>query len=538
MPTPLIPLTIQAPGFKGLNSQQSSTSLDTGWATELENATFDLTGRITSRKGISNLTTSGGPGANNLSQVFCWETFYNNTYTTGVISAGNLKIYNGTTTLSDVTGTITAPTANNWQFMNYRNDRVIGVQQGHTPCVATIAVGALGNFANVVAASGSVPTGNSGIAAFGRIWVADSDGLTIKYCALLDETKWAAVDGGGSIDTSLYWPRGRDYIVALAAWEDKLVVFGRHNILVYSYPGTPAAIDLSDTIEGTGCIARDSVQPIGTDILFLSESGVRSLKKSIITQKAPVQELSLPVRDTLLQYTTPGNVANIRSVYNQTEGFYLLAIVGSSDTKTFCFDVKQLVQESQFPNTEGVRISRWVGFPIHGIAYGRDRVMYVSYRSGSNEKIGFYSGYYDGGTTGYTLKYSSPWIDLANPQGGDSGTFYKILKQANVTTVGSNNYQINFGVSFDFASTGYTQAINVSTTGAVISEWNGNTAGVNLTEWGIAEYNSSSKVMNTSKVQLGRYGQHLKLSVSVPVMGYEISLQKVDLFMKKGRVSR
>ena len=186
MPTPLIPLTIQAPGLKGLNSQQSSTSLDTGWATELENVTFDLTGRITSRKGISNLTGSGGPGDNNLSQVFCWETFNSGTYTTGVVSAGNLKLYNGTTTLSDVTGTITAPTANNWQFMNFRNDRVIGVQYNHTPCVATIAAGALGNFADVAASSGSVPKGNAGVAAFGRIWVVYSDQLTIKYCSLLD----------------------------------------------------------------------------------------------------------------------------------------------------------------------------------------------------------------------------------------------------------------------------------------------------------------------------------------------------------------
>jgi len=538
MPTPLIPLTIQAPGLKGLNSQQSSTSLDTGWATELENVTFDLTGRITSRKGISNLTGSGGPGDNNLSQVFCWETFNSGTYTTGVVSAGNLKLYNGTTTLSDVTGTITAPTANNWQFMNFRNDRVIGVQYNHTPCVATIAAGALGNFADVAASSGSVPKGNAGIAAFGRIWVVDSDQLTIKYCALLDETKWAAADGGGSIDTTLYWPKGRDYVVALAAWEDKLIVFGKHNILVYSYPGTPAAIDLSDTIEGTGCIARDSVQPVGTDILFLSESGIRSLKKSLITQKSPVQEISLPVRDTLIQYTTPGSLDNIRSVYNQSEGFYLLSIVGASDTKTFCFDIKQFIQEAQLPNAEGVRISRWVGFPIHGIAYGRDQVMYVSFRNGSGEAIGKYSGYYDGGTTAYTLKYSSPWIDLANPQGGESGTFYKILKQANVTTVGSNNYSINFGVSFDFASTGFTKTTSVSTTGAVISEWNGSTVGSNLTEWGIAEFNSSSKVMNISKIQLGRYGQHLRLSVSIPVSGYEISLQKIDLFMKKGRVTR
>ena len=445
----LIPLTIQAPGKKGLNSQSSSTSLDTGWATELENVVFDFTGRITSRKGITKITTASTLGAISLEQVFCYEGFNAGVPVTGVVSTGNKKFYTGTTALTDITGSITAPTANNWQFMNFRTNKVIACQQGHTPIVATIVAGVLGNFADLAAASGTLPTGNCGIAAFGRIWILDSDNTTIKYSALLDETKWAAVDGGGSIDTTLYWPKGRDYVVALAAWEDKLIVFGRHSILIYNYPGTPAALDLTDTIPGTGCIARDSVQAIGVDMLFLSESGVRSLKKTIITGKTPVEEVSLAVRDVMMPFFTGGSDNSIRSCYNQIEGFYLLTLVGTTNT-TYMFDLKNYIQESSDPTVSSIRISSWTGFPIHAIAYGRNGVMYLTYQESGNESIGSYGGYYDSGTTQYSIKYTSPWIDLADPEGGESGTFFKILKSLTIQTLGSSAYTINVAAYFDF----------------------------------------------------------------------------------------
>lgn len=538
MPSQLIPLTIQAPGYKGLNSQMSSTSLDSGWATELENVVFDLNGRISSRKGISNLTTSGSPGNITLEVMQCWESFDPSFGSaTGIVMAGNNKIYKGAVTVADCTGTITAPTANNWQFLNYRNDRVIGVQHNHTPIVATIATNTLGNFADVVATSGTVPKGDCGVAAFGRVWISDTDRLTIKYCALLNEAKWAAADGAGSIDTTLYWANGRDYIVAISAWENKLVVFGKNNILIYSYPGTPAAIELSDSIEGTGCIARDSIQHVGSDILFLSASGVRSLKKTLVTQNTPVQELTLSVRDSLMSYITSANENSIKSCYNELEGIYLLLIRGSSASTTFCVDIKNLIQNTSPFQDIPIRISKWTGFPIQSFAYGHSRRMFLAYLDGTDAKIGEYAGYYDGGTNSYTMKYSSPWIDLANPNGGESGTFFKILKQANITTVGSSDYQVNFGVAFDFATTGFTKTINVVTAGVVLSEWNGDSPGVNLTEWGLAEFNAGNSIMKTSKVQLGRFGQHLRLSVSIPVEGYQISLQKIDLFMKKGRIT-
>lgn len=529
MPTPLIPITFQAPGYKGLNSQLSSTALDSGWATELENAVFDQTGKITSRKGFTALTTSGSPGAYDIEQVFCYES---ETSTT-VLCASNLKLYSGTTTLTDRTGTITTPTANNWCFQNYTSNKVVAWQLNHPPIVSTAG----GNFANIVVSDGgTIPDGNVCLSAFGRIWATKDDGYTVQYSAILDETKWATASGAGSFSTLQYWPRGKDYITAMAVWEDKLIVFGRRNILVYDGAeniATSGAFVLQDAIEGVGCIARDSVQGVGTDILFLSETGVRSLKKSLVTTKSPLQDISTNVRDDLVAYTTAGAANDIRSCYNPIEGFYLLIIPSSTAPIIYCFDVKNLHHYNELPSEGMIRVSKWTGYgSISSVAMGRNGTMYVGVREMSstgtvgNGVIGSYSSYLDD-EYGYTLKYKSPWIDMSGEE--QAGTFYKIPKKATLTTVGGGVYNPTLTWAFDYNITENTSTTIVnSPTGA--SEWG-------LAEWGTDEWNASARELANSRFQLGRYGQFFRIGVTIPISGKEISIQKLDLFMKRGRIS-
>lgn len=522
MTVPLLPVTFQAPGFKGLNSQLSSTALDSGWATELENAVFDQTGKITSRKGWEALTTSGSPGAHDIEQIHCYES---ETATT-VICAANSKIYSGTTSLTDRTGTISAPTGNNWCFQNFNATKIVAWQLNHPPIVSTAG----GNFADItVSDAGTIPDGNVCLSAFGRIWATKDDGYTVQYSALLDETKWAVASGAGSFSTLDYWPDGKDYVTAMAVYEDKLVIFGQRNTIVYDSPEAPGSLVIHDIIAGVGCIARDSVQAVGTDVLFLSETGIRSLKKTLVTTKSPVQDISINVRDELLIYATAGNAPKIRSAFNSVEGFYLLMIPSAASPTIWCLDVKNLQQYNDLPQAEQVRISKWTGLGSPtAVAYGRDLTMYLGVRDASNDGIiAEYAGYLDGASN-YTLKYRSPWMDLGNEQEG--GNWFKIPKQATVTTVGGGSYQPTFAWAFDFERSEYTKtaSVNSSTTPAEYG----------VAEYGIGEYNASSRELANSKMQLSRYGHFMRIGVSIPITGKEISIQKIDLYMKRGRISR
>ena len=102
-------------------------------------------------------------------------------------------------------------------------------------------------------------------AAFGRIWAVDDDKQTVRYCALLDETKWATASGGGSIDMRNVWSNGMDYVTAISSIGSNLVIFGRKHIVIYTDgSGSELGVDptqmyVVDIIEGTGCVARDSL---------------------------------------------------------------------------------------------------------------------------------------------------------------------------------------------------------------------------------------------------------------------------------------
>ena len=113
--------------------------------------------------------------------------------------------------------------------------------------------------------------GNEVLAAYGRLWTADfsTDKSTIYWSDLLSGHIWTG-GSSGSIDISKVWPDGHDEIVALAAHNDHLIVFGKRSIVVYSGAETPSSMTLADTISGVGCVGRDTVQSTGTDLIFFS----------------------------------------------------------------------------------------------------------------------------------------------------------------------------------------------------------------------------------------------------------------------------
>ncbi len=77
----------------------------------------------------------------------------------------------------------------------------------------------------------------------------------------------------------------------------------KRNIVIYSGLDDIAnSLTLSDVIVGTGCIARDSVQVIGSDVVFLSDNGLMSLGRVIQEKSAPMRDLSRNVRDSLVTY--------------------------------------------------------------------------------------------------------------------------------------------------------------------------------------------------------------------------------------------
>ena len=113
-----------------------------------------------------------------------------------------------------------------------------------------------------------------------------------------------------------------DEIVALGAHNGYLIIFCKNNIIIYGDNDnfqagmTTSSLTLVEVIEGVGCIARDSVQNTGEDILFLSNTGVRSLNRTVQEKSQPMRDISKNIRDDIIQAVTSEDLALVMlSIY-------------------------------------------------------------------------------------------------------------------------------------------------------------------------------------------------------------------------------
>jgi hypothetical protein len=492
----------------------ATTLLGPEWAVQASNAVFDTSARLAARKGWLNQTTTpitGNPTIEQLHELVKLDG------TTQTIAAAGNKLYLGISTPADITGTATV-TANNWQFVNFTG-KCYGFQQGMTPIVYDGTT----TFANLaVSDGGTLPTGNCAVVHSGRIWAANSDYQTISYSALLDATKWAAASGAGTIDMTSVWPQGTDVITGLAFYNGRMIVFGKNRIVIYAdSTGSPLGINpnnlyVVDTVVGTGCIARDSIQQIeGGDILFLSTSGVESLQRVVIQKSNPLNNLSRNVRDYLALNLTGADLTKIRSVYSPENAFYLLSIPTSG--LVLCFSTIIRMEDGS------LRVTEWDNFVPTAMIRSLDTNLYAGLGTMTGGKIGKYSGYQDDGGS-YTFQYQSGWMNA----GDDIAQYYKILKSVAALLWISAEADVTFTWAFDFIPPVYSQGITLTSPGA--SEWN-------VMQWGIDDW-SGGMALQDLIVATSGYGQYLQIGLQANIDGADVALQQFNLYTKIGRLAR
>jgi len=324
--------SISAPGFYGLNTQDSPLDLAAGFALVATNCIIDQYGRIGARKGWARVNSSSGNlGANDVGVI---HELVQSDGTLTILFAGNNKLFklNSSNAVTELTygggGTAPTITASNWSCASL-NGITYFFQAGHDPLIFDPAVSTTTyrRVSEKTGYTGTVPAANIVLSAFGRLWVADTttDNVTVSFSDLLAGHVWTT-GTAGTLNVDRVWPNGSDEVTGLAAHNGFLIIFGKRQILVYANATTPATMSLSDTVGGIGCIARDSIQSTGKDILFLSNSGVRSFARTIIEKSAPLGDLSKNIRSDFMSIVAGETLANIKTVYSESEAFYLLTL--------------------------------------------------------------------------------------------------------------------------------------------------------------------------------------------------------------------
>ena len=411
----------------------------------------------------------------------------------------------GTTTLTDVTPGSYTITANDWKIVNF-NDKAYFFQRGFDPLVHDNSNGLRTFTVANGGATNATFKANEVLAAFGRLFIAGnaSNDTIIYWSDLLDGN---AFSGGssGNIDVSKAWPDGADKIVALAAHNDFLVVFGEHSIIVYSGADSPSSMAISDTVSGVGCIDRKTVVSIGSDLLFLSDDGLRSLGRTIQEKSLPISDLSRNVKQDLIaklaSKTSPAS-----TVYSPENYFYLLCLPDSN--LVYCFDLRGRLENGSF------RVTKWPSVNFKSFARDRDGTVYI----GTTDGIGKYDGF-DDNNSSYIFRYSSPGLTFGDP------SKIKILKKIRPTIIGGNNVDIVLSWTYDFSVQANTSRFRVGST---------NPAFFGVSEYTQAEFSLGDLISRKSLNCTGN-GTVITVGLQTEVNGASISLQEMNVLALIGK---
>lgn len=510
-------ITLGAPGFYGLNTELSPVELPPQFCTTANNCVIDSYGRLGARKGFNTQTASATAlSSNPVKRIFEW----NSSGSSILFAVGNNKIFrvDTTTNPNDTLTEMTLPvgysiTADDWDFVDF-NGEAYFFQAGHEPLLCNSTLNSTDELDTLDNQSSdsvpAAPEANMVTASLGRLWAAGDPAApqTIYWSDTLIGDSWEITGGSaaGSIDVTRAWPNGYDEITAIALHNGRLVIFGKHSIIIYVGSDDPATMEIEDTISGTGCIARDSVQFTGEDVVFLSDTGLRSLSRTLSQSSLPLGEMTANVRTQLIRDISAES-EGINSVFSPEEGFYLLILEGQD--YIYCVDFKAQIEG-------GRRITVWPGSPVNCACRTDDGTLYV----GGLEGVGTYAGYRDG-TESYRYQYASPALTFETPAN------LKMLKKIKPIIIGSSGKVATISWRYGYGSDYASQVIEIAGSGGLAYYGSG--------EYNIAEYSGTISVSTTGINATGS-GTEVSLGVAADIDGSPFSLQQINVLALIGRL--
>ena len=522
---------------------------------------LDEKGRVSTRQGIKQITNNINNSATANTLIVKSLGEYQNSAGAKTIFAGAgpnvYKINVGNTPYTLDVQTFsggTTKTDGNWQFTNFNNN-FYGAQQSNKPInyngttwLDLEDVSGYSSPANVTTFTPSCLLGD-----FGRLWAADigENRNVVYYSDLLIGHKFQG-GSAGFLDLKNVW--SGDVITAMASFMGKLVIFGKNNIVIFRGPWdvnvtqAGGVFSLDEVIEGVGCVARDSVQLIGDDIVFLSASGVRSLGRTIQQDTMPLTDLSLAIKDEIRTNILTGNMASVKAQYDLSTGSYILGFPDKNIV--YVFDFKASTPDG------APRITTW-NFDSKKNPksfLSTDEFLYCGLGAATYEgRVATYSGYYDvekevvAGVTQaqcvaagntyesvsgvcfrdvdntYQSDFKTVWLDFEQP--GIS----KFLKRFLGIWSGGKNMNVTLNWYRDYNVTPSSANFTLDpTTGGVSSLWG-------VGKYAAAKYAPAFQPAEY-KVSLSKAAKVVRLEVIQTVSGFKAALQNITIWAKQGKI--
>ena len=386
-----------------------------------------------------------------------------------------------------------------------------------------------------------------GMGYYGRLWcggITESKDV-VYWSNLLDGDDWNGGDAG-ILDLSKIW--GTDEVVAIAPFFGKLIIFGKNNIVVYNNPTDVTSLALDEVISGIGCVARDSIQAIGDDLVFLSSTGLRSLARTTEKDKLPLTDLTVNIKDTIIRNISQST--NVKSVYVENEGIYIISFIEKNIQ--YVFDFKHITPEG------APRITTWTFNNDREPASMINTELYSGLLVGQKDGgISGYEGYFDTDMSyansavvftnaAITADISSIWITMGE------GMSASLLKKMVLVLEGGSGAVLGLKWYKDFSinPSTTTQLVLNPVTSGIVALWGAssslygalNAGGAHAGGGHSATIHPSASTytpvfgLQEYRTALTGSAKQLKLNLSIVSAGYDTSIQDLSIISLQGKI--
>lgn len=121
-------------------------------------------------------------------------------------------------------------------------------------------------------------------------------GSQVNFSDNGDPTGWEVQNAGAGFLQYLSQFGGQDTVEALNQLQGRLAIFATNSIQIWIVDADPAQFSLAQTLDNIGTSAPLSVQNLGDlDVIFLDDTGYRSLRSKEVTLNAYVDDVGTPV---------------------------------------------------------------------------------------------------------------------------------------------------------------------------------------------------------------------------------------------------
>lgn len=241
-----------------------------------------------------------------------------------------------------------------------------------------------------------------------------SSGSTLFFTGIDQPTQWTTdATGAGFIDMATE-ASGSEKLTAFARYQNLAAVFSETAIQLWYFDPDPALNRISQVLENTGTVAGRSVTQFGdSDLFYLDDSGIRSLRARDSSNAAATTDIGIPidplVRDQITALEGGTFLYGIGLIEPRDGRFWLLM-----KNKAFVF--------SFFP---GTKVSAWSTYDLTYInEAGATVTLNVDYATVFDKKVYLRSGntIFVYGGEGDTFAYDatvaeawSPYLDANAP---------------------------------------------------------------------------------------------------------------------------